>query len=246
MAITWAPFSGSAIWTPDYSGTTHTFSGLNGGTNFPSGSTVVGIFAVDHGDVANFGSPPTVGGNAMDRCAGNLADGSTSSSMEIWYYDCSSPTTDSITIGNGSQYVVLGCIGGYLTGVATGGPSVNSEQEYGQQESPQNLSLTPANGGIGIWGFVTDVGSPAVPVWANVASSSSDIWINEGTSSPPSGMACNHAAGTGSSIEAEVTPTSGGTSYNYLTGMIAAGWTAAAAGAAPFLTIQANITVDLV
>src|SRR6185437_4327928 len=144
MAITFTPFSGGAVWAAAFTGATHTFSNLNGGTPFASGSKVVGVFSVDIGDKANFASSPTVGGNAMTRGAGNLG-GATTSGLEIWCYDCTGSTTDSITVGNGTQFSRVGLVGGYLTGAATGAPGVNSEQQYGQQSTTQTLALTPVS-----------------------------------------------------------------------------------------------------
>lgn len=229
MAITWTPFSGGAFFTSNFAGGTHTFSNLNGGTNFPAGSTVVAIIKVDKGDLANLASNPACGGNAMTRGAGNFS-GASSSGLELWYADLASSTTDSITFGNGSQFVFIGIVGGYLTGVSTGGPSVTSEQQFGQQNASQTLALTPANGGIGVWGFNADTSvlTNAIPVWANVSSSSSDEYVSL---SSKCDLAVAHAAGTGASITATVTPTGGGTNYDFVSGLLAAGWIASSSAA---------------
>jgi hypothetical protein len=219
------PFTGGSLLNSAYSGATHTWSNLIGG-NFPAGSKVVAfVFTTD---AVTMGISPSVSGNAMTKCAGNRLGGA-SSQMECWYLDLGPALVDSITMGNNSQFSYYGLVGMYLTGAATGGPSVTSEQQFGVLVTPQTLALMPPSGGIGLWGFVSHTSSfvNAVPVWANVAASVSDEYV---LLSGLSDFACNHAVGTGSSITAQVTPTGGGNNYNFASGLLAAGW--AVAGAA--------------
>src|SRR6185437_12502151 len=137
--------------------------------------------------------------------------------------------------GNGTQFSRVGLVGGYLTGAATGAPGVNSEQQEGQQSTTQTLALTPVSGGIRIWGFAATASGTGnlTPKWANLAASSSDEYVTGTSGGGFTDLAVNHAAGTGSSITAQVTPNAGGAGYDFISGLVAAGWSAAAAGAAP-------------
>jgi hypothetical protein len=233
MAVSVTPTSSNntpAIQTPAFAGGTLTFTGLNGGTQFPANVTIaVGILA----DVA----PGTIqiGGNTMSLIGSEAAGGGT---IYLYYYDTSALVTDALTSSTAANGGVCGVEAWYLSGVATGGPTNVETFESPNFSTTLEVGLLVPSGGAYVAALAGEgMGfAPATPTWVGATSTSGDF---ASSLTSPSNILLAGAHGvTGGSITI-------GSSSPHLEGtnaaLIGAAWSPAGGGAISSIAIPRKI-----
>lgn len=178
-----------------FAGGTITFTGLNGGVNFPANSAVYVVIGQNQNGTALVS--PQIGGSAA-----TLITGSQDSSLRCQMYylavgGSSVPDTFSFTNGNGIDRAGLASC--YVTNV-TAAPSASSNETFGANTDPQTPSaaITVPATGFGIAGFfaanVGLTGTNAV-TWTNTTVAGGDV-NNGPTNAAQVGLA--HTATPGS------------------------------------------------
>ena len=157
-APTWVPGTG-AYRNVNYGLSGATWTGLNSGTNYPSGALVV--VATENPDGVVF-TTPTIGGVAMTVAANDAGN-----RCQLLYAALSSGGVDTFAIANSIAYGTVGVAAGYLTGVSSS-PSSPVNEAYAANADPQTTSssLTVPSTGFGIVELGSDnVNMPVTPTW---------------------------------------------------------------------------------
>src|ERR1700740_3477973 len=120
MALTWTP--GSVVpWQNVGFGSTATFSGLNGGVNYPAGCFVIAAVAIrqGYGNIAPL--TITIGGQSVTASAPIISNAGpgTADSLNIYGVTIPSSAPDTVVISGGSNFGWEAVAAGYLTGSAT-------------------------------------------------------------------------------------------------------------------------------
>jgi hypothetical protein len=213
MTIAWTtPASAPSTWANIAYGTSvsHTFTGLNGGTNYPSGAYAVVFLATRRNDMGAYSSV-TIGGVTASLL---VEDGAAATSfLTAWGASLPSGGADSVvattsnTIGNGGYWSVVGALGGYLTGSATtttatgegtlGDSIVPATQTIQVGGTGANTTITVPSGGAGIacvYGRAGTAGtSLATPTWSGATAD-----LQNGLVTNPDWMAMAHTLTSGS------------------------------------------------
>jgi hypothetical protein len=212
--VTWTPGAVVAWVNQPATSLTATYTGLNGGTNFPAGSMPCVAIATRSG--ASSGQPftsITIGGVTATQIE---TDGSGSLSLYLYCASVAGSTTDSITI-NGTGFIngYVGVAAGYFTGSATTATAVGCSG-FGNQNSEStetiqvtctgaNTTITNPTGGFGLAAIYGRSGVAAtscgVPTWSttgssNITASGGDV--NTCSITNPDWLSLAHTATAGS------------------------------------------------
>ena len=209
-----------------FAGGTVTFSNLNGGTNFSSGTTVVVMVNFD--DSGPPGSPK-IGGQTPTGsidCSGAAARTAT-----MFYLDVTSSIADTFAC-SGSGYDKMAVIAWVLSGAATGGPSSSVTITYPSAGNPQTFpSITNPSGGVIIAGGAMGISGGQTPAWTNCTSATGDMTTSYTTTLQVMGA---HSTNSGATT---ITNNTTGAPFGF--GGIAAAWAPSGGGSpkwAPYLS----------
>lgn len=229
MTVAWTLASANpgVIFNNFGASTALTYTNINGGTAFPAGSTVV-LFLGNSGQTVTDPTLITIGGTTLTKAYGDFTG--TGSLVELWYADLSGSTIDTlvVTIAPFTWYYI-DLVVGYLTGVATGGPSTGAQQQFGSQNSPINVTETIPVGGIGVFSVASYLqGTPPgqqTITWTNV------------TGDTPNSYYASNGTTDWAEISTARTVTSGSVTANaanpnlaFGSGMVCGAWNAGSGG----------------
>lgn len=194
---TYTPGANVAVQFVNFASSTVSYSGVNGGTNFPSGSTVVLMFGQDQGTYTV--SSVTIGGQSATAVTGAQ---DSSGLCNLYYAHMPAAETDSasITYSNRPGYAAVG--GGYFSNLSSSTPTAGGNETFGNQADPQTLSATltvPSSGFgfAGVWASATGAASSTALSWSNVTSSSGDTFSGFATHFDQLGTAHTATVGAG-------------------------------------------------
>jgi hypothetical protein len=174
---------GSATFTPGanvtpknngFAAGTVSFTGLNGGTNYPSGAVV--LVGVVQDQSALTLTSPQIGGNAA-----SIVSGAQDSSTHCTLYQATMPSSSSDTFSftNGAAVNVIGAVAGYFTNLTSSTPTATGNETFANQPDPQFLSasITVPSSGFGV-AFVGTFGAtpPTAVTWTNTTASAGDTF----------------------------------------------------------------------
>lgn len=253
-AITWTPGATVAWQNITFGGNTGTFTGLNGGTNYPSGSFACVSIASRRNDIQPYASVVFGSGGTTASATSIVTDSgnTTAFTITIWCASIASSTVDQIVItGNNVQFFgQIGVAAGYFTGSATTATAVGlggfSNSATGTQTiqvggSGANTTITNPSGGFGIAAVYGRAGvaatSCAVPTWSttgssNITSATGDV--NSCSITNPDWITLAHTITAGSWGPSETSVPANSSN----SAMVAATFgVAAAAGATPSMTL---------
>jgi hypothetical protein len=231
----WTPGASVAIKNNAFAAGTVTFTGLNGGVNFPSGAIVVVGFGNYQSGVTL--TSPQIGGQAATIVAGTQ-DANKRQQLFIATMPASSPDTFSFT--NGNAVDVVGVASGYFDSLSSATPNATGIETFGANSDPQHLAaaITVPSNGFGVVFCFTANGAannaPTAMTWANATQ---DTFAAYGTG-PSAAVGLAHTSTAGS-----WNPTATGVTHsmNFVAGMAAATWTAAAAAVTPLKRPARNL-----
>jgi hypothetical protein len=220
---------GSPTWTPGvavpyqaiaFGSGTKTFSGLNGGTNFPSGAVVIVGVIQDQG--ATTLSTPQIGGQTA-----TIVPGAQDSSTECTLYQATMPASEPDTFSFNAAFNVqnMAVAAGYFTGLSSSTVSAVGVEAYGANSDPQTMSTSPVvpSSGIGVVMTGAASGGSAINTtamsWADTTSSSGDVFAGGTTAPVALGLAHTATAGAWSPDASGVTG-----SLNFIACMAAGTW----------------------
>ncbi len=165
-----------AVQNPDFSGSSSTFTDVNGGTDFSAGTTVCVAVSL-YGSSAP--TSVTLGGLSMTVTSA-VAVYSGGDQVALYYVDLSENATDTVVVSyaDGNAYYVAVCAWA-LSGVASGGPSAYAINDS-LGNNPISVTLALPSGGAIIAAAQATSETETAPTWTEMSSSSGDF--NEYTS----------------------------------------------------------------
>lgn len=166
--------AGVATKVNGFAGGTITFTGLNGGVDFPIGAVVVvGLYTDQSGPATT----PQIGGQAATLVTGSM-NGSSKNAM--YYVSLAAAAPDTFSVANGNFFDNIGVVSAYMLAV-TATPADGNTESFGANDNPQVLDapVVVPTGGFGIvvvGGSIPDaITPPDALTWTNCASAGGDV-----------------------------------------------------------------------
>jgi hypothetical protein len=200
-SATFTPGVAVAIQNIAFGSATATFTGMNGGVNYPAGALVNIGFAQSQAGYTY--SAITIGGQTA-----TLVSGTQDSSSKCQIYQAVMPSSqpDTFSITASSLLNVAGAAGAYMTNLSSTVVSAANNETFGAQPDPQILNdaaLVPS-GGFGFV-FVAELAAtsgagapPTALTWVNTTSGSGDTFVNLLSGTDPYVIGSAHNATGGS------------------------------------------------
>jgi len=182
-AATFTPGSSVAIKANGFTPGTVTFTGLNGGTNYPNGAVVL-VGVIQDQNAATLTSPQ-IGGNAS-----SIVTGSQDSSTKCTLYQAtmSGSSADTFSFTNGAAINNVGAAAGYFTNLVSSTRDAAGNETFGNQADNQWLSAHPtgitvnsSGFGVAIVAKISGGAQPTAVTWTNTTSGSGDTFANLAT-----------------------------------------------------------------
>jgi hypothetical protein len=173
---TFTPGSSVAMQDNGFASGTKIFTGLNGGTNFPSGAIVVVAFFNRDGTPA---TTPLIGGQAA-----SVVTGAQDTSNKCTLYQATMPSAqaDTFSVANGSDYSGMGVAGGYFTNLASSTRDAANKVDFGSAAATITLpSTTVSATGFGLVFAASSLNATSPPTavtWTSTTAGGGDTFVN--------------------------------------------------------------------
>jgi hypothetical protein len=194
-AATFTPGASVPVQNIAFAGGSQSFTGLNGGVNFPAGAVV--IVGVGTNTASTTLITPAIGGNAATIVTGSQ---DTNANCTFYQATMSASSPDTFTFNNPFSIAVMGVGAGYFQNLVSSTRDAVGVSNFGVSTTTVSLSTSPSvsSGGFGvIFTFYSEASNapPTSYIWTNTTLSAGDEFARIVTPNSSVGFAHTTSAG---------------------------------------------------